>query len=236
MDLAFPFLFALWAFSGKAAPAPTRRPPRVPTPRTGPHRHARVVRRPPPAPWRLVVPVGLPNFPGSGWEPDEPPPGLVVARAQQLLRPLWRRGVGTSKIEQTAGRWIAYRATRMGTKKGVVAWRPKPGAVKTGKPRRVRPPPAHAPHPGHVIVRAGRAVIHKPKPSPPSLARTPSTIRRGSSGGDVRLAQTKLGLTPDGIFGPKTERRVRAYQKLRRLQVDGIVGPKTWRSLLGTRP
>lgn len=40
------------------------------------------------------------------------------------------------------------------------------------------------------------------------------------------------GLETDGIFGPKTDKAVRAYQKSKGLQVDGIVGPKTWSALL----
>jgi peptidoglycan hydrolase-like protein with peptidoglycan-binding domain len=39
----------------------------------------------------------------------------------------------------------------------------------------------------------------------------------------------------DGKFGPKTERVVRAFQKLCRVQVDGRIGPKTW-PLPWTRP
>ena len=35
----------------------------------------------------------------------------------------------------------------------------------------------------------------------------------------------------DGIYGPKTEASVRAYQKLKKLAVDGIVGRLTWESL-----
>lgn len=60
----------------------------------------------------------------------------------------------------------------------------------------------------------------------------PPTIRRGSTGKWVRRLQTKLGkLTVDGQFGPKTNLRVRAYQKAHKLTVDGVVGPRTWGSL-----
>lgn len=58
-----------------------------------------------------------------------------------------------------------------------------------------------------------------------------NTIKRGSRGTDVATLQSKLGLRPDGIFGPGTERAVRAYQKAHGLTPDGIVGPHTWETL-----
>jgi hypothetical protein len=64
-------------------------------------------------------------------------------------------------------------------------------------------------------------------------------LRRGSFGVEVRDLQAKLNekdptflplLMVDGIFGPKTDARVREFQRLNflaGLDVDGIVGPKT---------
>jgi len=52
-------------------------------------------------------------------------------------------------------------------------------------------------------------------------------------GDDVKELQTALkrtGYDPgpiDGIFGPKTEKAVKAFQRVKGLVVDGIVGPKT---------
>jgi hypothetical protein len=81
------------------------------------------------------VPAGLPAFP-AGWQPDNPPPAPVVQRAVALLPVLWAKGAGATKTEQTAGRWITYQAavTSPG-KKGVVAFRVKPGAMPV-TPRR----------------------------------------------------------------------------------------------------
>ena len=61
------------------------------------------------------------------------------------------------------------------------------------------------------------------------------TLRRGWMGPSVKELQLKLNqvvapmppLTPDGIFGPKTEGVVRRFQTQKKLVVDGVVGPKT---------
>jgi peptidoglycan hydrolase-like protein with peptidoglycan-binding domain len=54
------------------------------------------------------------------------------------------------------------------------------------------------------------------------------TLRVGARGEDVRFLQRKLGIRADGIFGPQTERAVRAFQSRHKLTVDGVVGPRTW--------
>lgn len=56
-------------------------------------------------------------------------------------------------------------------------------------------------------------------------------LQRGDKGDDVKLLQTKLGITVDGDFGPATETAVRAFQTARALTADGLVGPKTWTAL-----
>ena len=53
-------------------------------------------------------------------------------------------------------------------------------------------------------------------------------IKRGSIGKDVERIQRAVQVTVDGIFGPKTERAVKALQKHNGLTEDGIVGTKTW--------
>ncbi|MDX1690205.1 MAG: peptidoglycan-binding domain-containing protein [Acidimicrobiia bacterium] len=58
-------------------------------------------------------------------------------------------------------------------------------------------------------------------------------LRNGSRGDEVTELQEALaeaGHDPgpvDGVFGPKTEAAVRAFQEAKGLQVDGIVGPNT---------
>lgn len=83
--------------------------------------------------------------------------------------------------------------------------------------------------------------VPPPKPIPPTTPK-PSVpkypgylIKKGSVGSIVRLIQRQLGgLVVDGIFGPKTEARVKSFQRQKRLAVDGIVGPITWRALFGS--
>lgn len=59
----------------------------------------------------------------------------------------------------------------------------------------------------------------------------------GMQGTDVRWLQRKLNMeNPDGVFGPKTKRRVLAFErgaqeKYPRMKADGVVGKITWRAL-----
>jgi peptidoglycan hydrolase-like protein with peptidoglycan-binding domain len=67
----------------------------------------------------------------------------------------------------------------------------------------------------------------------------PPTVRKGSQGLQVAYCQNLLNarmpfpavLWVDGIFGQKTDQRVRQFQTTRRLTVDGIVGPQTLAAL-----
>lgn len=73
-------------------------------------------------------------------------------------------------------------------------------------------------------------------------------VRRGAEGDAVRGVQEEFryrelsgdpskGLEVDGIFGPRTEAAVRAFQTaihadVQSMAVDGIVGPMTWQALV----
>jgi len=75
--------------------------------------------------------------------------------------------------------------------------------------------------------------------APPRTAlklRRGQLLADGSEGRQVRQLQRMLKfeggkLRRDGIFGPRTERQVRNFQKKHHLKVDGIVGPKTLKVL-----
>jgi len=68
----------------------------------------------------------------------------------------------------------------------------------------------------------------------------PGVLQRvGSRGDDVRIIQERLNalgqqppLALDGIFGPRTEAAVMAFQRRFGLNPDGIVGPLTWAELM----
>ena len=63
-------------------------------------------------------------------------------------------------------------------------------------------------------------------------------LRRPMRGDDVRALQTALksdrfDLCVDGVYGKKTRKAVRAYQREAGLSDDGAVGQITWESLMG---
>jgi len=72
-----------------------------------------------------------------------------------------------------------------------------------------------------------------PAASAPQEAAAPDrpTIRLGATGDLVKQVQAKVGITPDGNFGPKTEAAVRAFQRDHGLVPDGVVGAGTWAAL-----
>lgn len=53
-------------------------------------------------------------------------------------------------------------------------------------------------------------------------------IKKGDKGRQVRVWQAIIDVNPDGIFGDKTDKATRDFQKKHGLTVDGIVGKFTW--------
>lgn len=246
-------LVLLWLLGGgspparRTAPAPRRQPPARPSLPEGAQTSTTA------PPWPQVVPSGLPPFPGDGWQYDEPPPAAVVQRAGQLVQQLWATGAGSFKVEQTAGRWIAYRAEIVKSgKKGVVAYRLKPSAPAPAPPKgsTASKPKARNPEP---VAKRAPAPAPAPAPAAPAPAAPPilsstlplpagtrvlPTLRRGDGikpqqpNPDVKLMQQKLGIKADGQFGSGTESALKAWQKSHGLVADGVCGPKTWTALL----
>ena len=56
-------------------------------------------------------------------------------------------------------------------------------------------------------------------------------LKKDSTGGKVKMLQTKLGIEPTGVFGSKTEESVKKWQKQNGLKDDGIVGKVTWEKM-----
>jgi peptidoglycan hydrolase-like protein with peptidoglycan-binding domain len=48
-----------------------------------------------------------------------------------------------------------------------------------------------------------------------------------ASGASVRAVQQKLGVTADGVYGPRTRSAVKRFQRSHGLAVDGVAGPST---------
>jgi len=58
-------------------------------------------------------------------------------------------------------------------------------------------------------------------------------LKRGSTGDIVKALQEKLGIKPDGVYGPVTEEVVKEFQSKHKLKSVGKVGPKTWQKIFG---
>jgi peptidoglycan hydrolase-like protein with peptidoglycan-binding domain len=82
-----------------------------------------------------------------------------------------------------------------------------PGLVKRRAAEKalfLKPVPVVHPYPGHVIKKGSTNTIA------------------------IKLIQAKVGVTVDGVWGPKTDAAVKAYQKKHGLVADGLIGIKTW--------
>lgn len=59
----------------------------------------------------------------------------------------------------------------------------------------------------------------------------PRSLRMGDEGPEVIRLQEKLGISPDGDFGPTTKQAVLDYQRRNGLAPDGVVGPRMRQAL-----
>lgn len=84
-----------------------------------------------------------------------------------------------------------------------------------------------------VLAGASNVIISAPS----NTTDTYPTLRRGSTGEDVKKLQNtllQLGYALgaiDGQFGPATESAVKLFQGTQKLTIDGIVGKNTWMAL-----
>jgi murein DD-endopeptidase MepM/ murein hydrolase activator NlpD len=56
-------------------------------------------------------------------------------------------------------------------------------------------------------------------------------LKVGSKGTAVKVVQKKIGVAPDGAFGPKTQAALKAYQTKHGIPATGIVDAATWAKL-----
>lgn len=82
----------------------------------------------------------------------------------------------------------------------------------------------------HLVCVSGS---HRPGLLPGSLGVVVISLQAGLN--RWLKSQKMTPLKVDGVFGPRTEAAVRAFQKDRRLDVDGKVGTKTWREVLSQK-
>lgn len=69
------------------------------------------------------------------------------------------------------------------------------------------------------------AIVTAPKVEPGSVT---FFFGIGSKGAEIKKAQTKLGITADGIFGKITEAHVKAFQTKKGIKPTGILDNETW--------
>jgi len=81
-----------------------------------------------------------------------------------------------------------------------------------------------------LAVLAGGATAHERSSSERSSSERSGSVRSGQ-GFSVKAVQSALGVSADGVFGPRTRRAVRSFQRRQGLVVDGVVGPNTLAAL-----
>lgn len=104
------------------------------------------------------------------------------------------------------------------------------GGSGTASPPRTSPAPATPQAPA--LPTAPIDVVEPNCRRPASLPE----LRQGSRGSEVRVLQTRLGLTVDGSFGPQTDTAVRRFQRAQSLTASGVVGDSEWAFLGLTCP
>lgn len=78
-----------------------------------------------------------------------------------------------------------------------------------------------------IAAHAGNSAPPAPPVFVPPAPPQSSSWRVGSSGDKVRQIQQIVGVSADGVFGPKTESAVRQWQSNLKLNADGVWGPAT---------
>lgn len=67
--------------------------------------------------------------------------------------------------------------------------------------------------------------------TPPAPTADCAAIATGSHGPAVKTLQTAVGATPDGDFGPLTQKAVTSWQSAHKIKPTGVVDAATWKAL-----
>ncbi len=87
-------------------------------------------------------------------------------------------------------------------------------------------------------VSPGPAAPAKPPAAPkPPTAPAPvyKVLVRGATGADVALAQKVIGVTADGVFGPRTEAALKAWQSRNGVKATGVLDLATWSKMVALK-
>ena len=84
-------------------------------------------------------------------------------------------------------------------------------------------------------VSPGPASTPKPTTPPQTPSAVYSLLIQGATGPDVALAQKVIGVTADGVFGPKTAAALRTWQAAHGVKVTGQLDPATWAKMVALK-
>lgn len=190
---------------------------------------------------------------GKGSHQTEQTGGRWITYRAEIVRS-GNQGIVAYRLRTTAA--LPPGSTQTRAPAPAPAARPPSSARSPGVPQKAAPDAQtvpvsfpSSPAPSHVPFPVPGGVIYTSPAAPaPASALGLPVLRRGrgmkpaAPDRDVMLLQQKLGITPDGRFGPNTEKEVRAFQGTMAINklgwsqkdVDGVVGPKTWTALFAS--
>jgi peptidoglycan hydrolase-like protein with peptidoglycan-binding domain/D-alanyl-D-alanine dipeptidase len=191
--------------------------------------------RPKDEPWHWVYrgSQDIADAGGSTATASTDPPELRLGStgdAVRLLQAILGLGVDGSFGPKTDEAVRTFQTANALTADGVVG--PKTwAALATTTPAATASATATPATPASPVPASPAPDVSAPDPTATTTPADRPPLRLGSTGDAVRRLQERLGLTPDGTFGSKTDEAVRAFQTANGLTPDGVVGPKTWTAL-----
>lgn len=153
----------------------------------------------------VVRALDITNDPATGLLSDKVAHSLVDSRDPRILYVISNARISNSTVQDWA--WRPYGGTNPHDHHFHVSVVPAPALYDSVEPWKFD---------GSKNTIAGP--VHQPRP----------TLRRGTSGADVKYLQRMLGLPDVGDFDSKTEQAVMDFQRKTGLVPDGVVGIYTW--------